>query len=315
MLQSTSPIDPIFIVGVGRSGTTLLVNLMGAHPLLAPIYETQFLRKVIRHCERAAQIRKSHLYPVFPSIYHRTFSKRCSMLRDQLEASLNEGAEPTTIKQKYEAFPFGLTRCILYTRAEMARECERWTAELLDGSLSDQELYQSAQRFIDRLFAIHCARLEKPYWVNKTNALLVYLDRLAKLYPSARCIHILRDGRDVARSIISLPWGSKTIKDAAGHWKGHILEGRRKAKSAGLKYIEIRYEDLLTAPRQVLSQLFTFLEMDADLDRIASSMNLDTTRFGGWRESFTDRDNDVFSRTAGDLLVELGYKKAPHRPS
>ena len=43
MAGSESSIGPVFIIGVPRSGTTLLVNLLGSHPLLAPIYETRFL--------------------------------------------------------------------------------------------------------------------------------------------------------------------------------------------------------------------------------------------------------------------------------
>jgi Sulfotransferase family len=306
--RSADPIDPIFIVGVGRSGTTLLVNLMGAHPLLAPIYETPFLRKIMRHCERVSRLWRSPLYGAFPSLCRRILARECSTLRSQLEASL-DGADPTTIKQKYESFPFGLARCILYTRADMARESELWTGKLLAGPLSDEELYQSVRQFIDRLFAIHCARLEKHFWINKTNALLVYLDRLARVYPSARCIHILRDGRDVVCSVTSLPWGAKTVGEAARHWKGHILKGRTLAKAASLKYIEIRYEDLLTSPSQILSQLFSFLEMDADIDHITRSLPVDTTRFGGWREALNQRDKEIFSRTAGDLLIDLGYEK------
>jgi hypothetical protein len=35
---------PAFIFGVPRSGTTVLVNLVGSHPLVAPLYKTRFLR-------------------------------------------------------------------------------------------------------------------------------------------------------------------------------------------------------------------------------------------------------------------------------
>ncbi|MGZ8500831.1 MAG: sulfotransferase, partial [Candidatus Binatia bacterium] len=41
---------PGFIVGVPRSGTTLLINLLGQHPLIAPLYETRFLRNLLVLC-------------------------------------------------------------------------------------------------------------------------------------------------------------------------------------------------------------------------------------------------------------------------
>ena len=38
---------PVFIGGAGRSGTTLLADLIGCHPQISPIYETDFLRDFV----------------------------------------------------------------------------------------------------------------------------------------------------------------------------------------------------------------------------------------------------------------------------
>jgi hypothetical protein len=90
--------------------------------------------------------------------------------------------------------------CILYTAEELGRETDVWLQSICSRSFSGQEIYRSAREFVDRLFAIHCERMNKPYWINKTPGLLNHLDGLARLYPGAKCIHIIRDGRDVALS-------------------------------------------------------------------------------------------------------------------
>ena len=305
-------IEPIFIVGVGRSGTTLLVNLMGAHPLLAPIYETPFIRKVIRHCEKASLRSTSPLYRISPTLFRRTFFKESQKLRNRLFNSVAHLPDPSTVKQEYESFPFGLAHCILYTPEEMLREADVWLDELMSAQLSQERVYGSAREFIDRLFSIHCSRLNKPAWINKTPALLQYLDHLSELYPSARCIHIVRDGRDAAASLLSLPWGSKTVGAAARHWKSHILDGRRRVRSTKMRYTEIRYEDLIEAPTATLQRLLTFLELSADSTQLLESIPVYNSRLGHWRKQFSADECKIFVREAGDLLVDLGYETDDH---
>ena len=97
---------------------------------------------------------------------------------------------------------------IRYTVEELERETDLWLNRLEKGCLPGGEIYRSAKEFVDRLFAIHCERLNKPYWIDKTPGLLNHLGGLSKIYPGAKCIHIIRDGRDVAVSIVSQRWGA-----------------------------------------------------------------------------------------------------------
>jgi hypothetical protein len=43
-----STFRPVFIGGAGRSGTTLVVDLLGTHANLSPVYETNFVLGVAR---------------------------------------------------------------------------------------------------------------------------------------------------------------------------------------------------------------------------------------------------------------------------
>jgi hypothetical protein len=287
---------------------------MGAHPDLAPLYETHFLRKVLRHCEKTTRfwerLRSSRSFALFPESLSRFyFTIQGQRVQKSIIATVERLPDTSTIKQEYEKFPFGLAHCILFKPDEMARETNFWLEALQAAYRSEDDVYRLTREYIDRLFAIHCQRLNKPYWVNKTPALLNYLDRLYQLYPSARCIHMIRDGRSCAASLVSLPWGPKTIREAARHWKQHLLNGRLKAKRVNLKYIELRYEDLIESPQEVLARAFSFVGVPADTDSMLPTLPLYKTRLRSWQSSFTPEDRQVFAREAGDLLIELGYEK------
>ena len=234
--------------------------------------------------------------------------KESGKLRKQLVNAANNPRDPTTLKQEYEAFPFGLSQCILYTPEEVAHETDKWIKTLLKGPLCEQDIYRSARHYTERLFSIHCARLNKPFWVNKTPALLNYADRLPKLYPSARYIHILRDGRDAAASLLSLPWGPKTVAKAARHWRSHVTNGRLKLNASKLPFIELRYKDLVESPESTLERIFSFLGIEADPTQMLETVPVYRTKRETWKSSFSAKDRLIFHREAGDLLIELGYE-------
>ena len=313
-MVSCPPVEPAFIVGTPRSGTTLLVNLMGAHPLLAPLYETRFLRNLLELCGSACWFwgnslsrRCARLLGEYPA--RSQFLKKCEKFRWKVMVYHALPADGRPLKQPYESFPFGGEVCILYKLEELVRETDLWLEELRQGFASCDSVYESARGYVDRLFSIHCARMNKPYWVNKTPGLLTYLDRLPLLYPGAWCIHILRDGRDVAASNLSLQWGPASVRDAGRRWKKLVLQGRRNLDLDRLKYRELRYEDLIESPGQVLRGIFSFLGLSADVDEILSRFKVYDQRVGAWRSAFSLEDRKIFAKEAGDLLIELGYEK------
>ena len=156
---------------------------------------------------------------------------------------------------------------------------------------------------------------------------VLHLRRLGRLFPEARFVHVVRDGRDVAVSYRSVAWGPTTVEDAAMRWRRSVLRGRRDGERLGPdRYREVRYEDLVTDPERVLRELCAFLDLEWDdgvlhhHERAAEVIA--ATRFPGahsrlllpptpglatgagrWRRP-TWRG---FEAIAGGLLDELGY--------
>jgi len=174
------------------------------------------------------------------------------------------------------------------------------------------------------------------------NALFTPLIR--DLLPHARFIHVIRDGRDVACSMVSaarqIGFGTHTIPESAVAWKRHVLAAREASRQEG--YFEIRYEaflrDGVAAYRDVLDfcglpyndewiaqtiENNTFEKMKAarrsgDVLVQARRAHYRSGRAGAWKETLSELDAFEFDRLAGDLLRELGYENSAdwwHRSS
>jgi protein-tyrosine sulfotransferase len=98
-------------------------------------------------------------------------------------------------------------------------------------------------------------------WGDKTPRNTLYLPWIADLFPEARYIHMLRDGRDVALSYARAGL-YPTPEAAAARWVASVRHVRRFRKSvpAG-RFLEVRYEDLVAAPEAGLERVCEFLQV------------------------------------------------------
>jgi Sulfotransferase family len=310
----------IFVVGVGRSGTTLLANLLGSHPLLVPVYETPFLRNLLLLCDRAGwywgDSWSRRVWGVLvPGAVPWWFRQRCVKYKKKCEQYRRiirslpdfEELQKLNIRQKYENFPYK-DPCIFFDLDVMVQKTGEFLRDLESGPVG-MDIYALARNYIDGLFRMHCEKATKPLWVNKTPRLLLCMEQLQKLYPGAQCIHIVRDGRDVTASNLSLAWGPKDVRSAARRWKRR-LASRKRFDPEQLHYLEVRYEDLIRSPSEVLHNLFSFLDVDvAPIAMILSSFHLYDQKIGAWRSVFSRKDREIFAQECGELLIELGYEQ------
>jgi hypothetical protein len=172
--------------------------------------------------------------------------------------------------------------------------CDRLFGGLLDG------LGQSGKTLLERT----------PWHVYS-------LDLIGAVYPDARVIHIVRDGRDVARSLMAQDWGPDDPATAADEWVASVTAAR-SASRALENYIEVRYEDLLADPRSEVTGLLAWLGLDntdevveAALVEAGVEFNVDpgSRRVGTekWRTDMDPAVLGVVERVAGPLLEQSGY--------
>ena len=144
---------------------------------------------------------------------------------------------------------------------------------------------------------------------------VLHLPLIAEVYPDARFVHIVRDGRDAARSLVAQPWGPGTVAEAAEEWRDSVAAGLSAAPELGERLIEVRYEELLADPRPVIERIYAHLGLEGGLDEAmaaageVANLGRQDGRVGSgkWRDKWRRRDVRDFDRVAGDLLRSLGY--------
>lgn len=176
---------------------------------------------------------------------------------------------------------------------------------------------------IDQYAAAH-GRPAPKMWIDQS-ILVRHIWKLLQLFPDARFIHLVRDGRGVAASIIPLDWGPMGVLSAARHWIEHLAHGFAAEATLGAdRIIRVHYESILTEPEATMKCLSSFLGIEfcpamlvpAGLALPAHTRYqhtligapLDTKRIGAWRHSLTKREIEIYEAVAGDLLPLLGYE-------
>src|SRR5262252_3184480 len=170
-------------------------------------------------------------------------------------------------------------------------------------------------------------------WIDSTPTNIPHMFRIARDFPEAQFIHIIRDARDVVLTLDKRAWSRPLPGDrknsllAAGiYWEWIVRKGREHGSRLASKYLEVRYEQLVEQPQIALGRIGSFLQHDLDYPRIQqhgvgsikkplTSFNEDLsqghfTPVGRWREKFPADQLLQFEQLVGDYLKELGYALA-----
>lgn len=103
-------------------------------------------------------------------------------------------------------------------------------------------------------------KVDKPRWAEKTPAHVFCMDLIAEAYPRAQFIHIVRNGRDVIRSLQNMPWAPRKIGWSARRWVESVEAGRAQGLKLGKdRYLELRYEQLVQDAQNSLNVICKFL--------------------------------------------------------
>ena len=187
-------------------------------------------------------------------------------------------------------------------------------------NFSDREGFVAAlRRFCDGVLTT-AQRRHSPhshFYVEKTPAHVERLPEIAAVYPDAWVIHLVRDGRDVARSMSQVPFFEVTNPgEAAALWRRVMVRARADAPSVP-RFREIRYEALHGDPARVVNDIRAWVNAPSVQDPAALSHAIaqrvsthagTTNRVGpeSWR-TLSPADLAGVYASAGDELVRAGY--------
>lgn len=274
---------PIIMIGAERSGTTLVMAMLGCHPRIA-------VPEVVWYYSRFRP-------------YVHTYGDLNS--EDNFRTLANEMVHG--LKTPY------------------------WGLQVNARTIVD-EIIDNAK---ERSFAgLYCSMHEwfaresgnKPRWGEKTPYNLFFVENILNDFPNAQFIFITRDGRDASADYIESSFGPTNIYCAAEIWK--MCQNAVKPWRANLspnQWLDVKYEELVTKPQEVLHGVCDFLGEEYD-DAMMDFHQTDLAKARGatrdhkplghavsdkyvgiYKDLLSRRDQRIFASVAGEELVEAGY--------
>jgi len=203
-----------------------------------------------------------------------------------------------------------------------------WDLPLDPASINPHEVGSTYAEVLSWLVRAYGRRLGKStalLWVDHTPSNFKRGLAMLRLFPDARFIHIVRDGRGVAASVLPLDWGPNDIVSAATFWMARCGLGLAAELHLGAaRVLRVRYEDLLLSPEPTLRKVAEFagLEYEPAMARGTGHSPMrynerqhrlvgqppDRSRASSWTDTLTRREIEIFEAETGSLLESLGYQ-------
>ncbi len=195
--------------------------------------------------------------------------------------------------------------------------------------------------FVTALFDLYGKVQGKSLVGDKTPDYVRRIRTLHSLWPEARFVHVIRDGRDVCLSMGEwtkihpkpgdfTTWKEDPVSTVAWWWGHNVQLGRDAGRPLGPGlYYELRYEALVASPREECERLCGFLGLHFDEamlrfhdDRDRPDPGLEQKRAGlpvtaglrDWRYQMPAGELERFEAVAGETLDELDYPRGATCP-
>jgi hypothetical protein len=212
-------------------------------------------------------------------------------------------------------------------------DSERWKpgAKDLARFMNREDMIAEIRRFAGRVLMRRLGPTHR-YLVEKTPAHLFAMPLIAEIFPEARFIHVLRDGRDVYVSVRQgrrswARWSNRRLQlSAPGQarlWKRALGEVERVRPVLDGRLMEIRYEELKADPFGSYRRLLDFAGIPYDdpfLHEVHRRTDFDLNhppdesafyrggRVRDWQTHMNIGEGLMYNIVAGDALVRWGYE-------
>jgi hypothetical protein len=262
---ATAAPEPVFIGGTGRSGTHAVARLLGRHSTLADVpIEARF------HCNKRG-------------------------LPDLIEGRITLASYMAKLRGfwwhrvRVDGRPRGLYN--LHRRADFEAACDRF-----ETAYGDDPIAASRGLFGDLLGPV-AERAGKPGLVEMSSHNVKEAQTLLRLFPGARVIHALRDGRDSATSVTGKTWGPDSVVRGIDWWADRLQDIERGVswEEDGAPYRippdrfrVVLLDDLVGPDRErVYASLLAFLGLEDEpgiRSFFESSVTAEAAHAGRWRQ-------------------------------
>jgi len=286
----------VFVGGTGRSGTHIVGRLLGEHATYADVpIEARF------HCNKRG-------------------------MPDLLEGRVSLGGFIDKLRDfwwhriRVDAQPRGLYSLMLRSAFDAA-------LQRFEASYHSDPIVACRALYLDLLGPL-AAEEEKPGLVEMSSHNVKEAQMLRRLFPEAKLIHTVRDGRDAASSVTTKTWGPDDVIHGIGWWADRLRsidrgisgqeDGARYELPADRFHLVV-LDDLVAGRREaVLGELCGFLGIGVDDGMRAffeEEMSARNMHRGRWAESAGTvgraRVQRRYRQTLGALEREGNHVAAP----
>lgn len=213
--------------------------------------------------------------------------------------------------------------------SKIVKQCSR-EYELKEWGLKpadfDLETVDTLPELIERLHLGYAA-FAKSIWGQKTPRMIRHLDLIERFFPGSRYIHVIRDSRAVAASLIRSPVHASTPRHAAVRWRIDVTAGLAFEAQHPDQVMRVHYEDLVSRFPETVQAVCAFLGVQFEPEMLTHQQfregvysnryyravhnNLDSAirpeRREAWTQELTPREIATVEAICGPTMEQLGY--------
>lgn len=331
----------VFVGGTGRSGTTILTELLGTHPVIYSIpIETRFIidpdgiRDLVLNFSQLHDPKRSDVALfrferlmlnylthkkedpyrgidlsnlIGRDFYYKKVTDFCNSLRYSSFVAWNLSSYPSLSWKSRDLLRLPIKFLYRLPESAFRLRYEKYGINVTK-RFSGQEITRECAKLIDDLFMRKAKDLGKSIWCEKTPANILHIEFLYRLFPDMKFIHMKRDPREVVYSLKRMKWGPDTIEDASLLIKD-MLKGityiQNSKNIPDNQYLEIKLEDLINETEYTLGEISEFLNVENKF----SISNLQKSRVGYWKDKLSEKEINTCESILGDLIPQFGYKR------
>lgn len=272
---------PFFLVGVQRSGTTLLRLMLNSHSQIAIPEEASFLKPLLNHKWSNKKITGEDKERVI------------GYLRENEQFKL----------WNFDTEPF-------FQKLERKRQF-------------------TLKELVELMYVSYANSENKSRWGDKS-LFFGSMELLYEMFPGAKFIHIVRDGRDVFYSWRKMDPNKSHPSVMALDWKIKHRLIKKSLKIVPEKNLyQVRYKDLIKNPQKELRGICNFLgfEYEDQMINFYETSNkyigkhhsdlifkaVDKENVNKWEKLLTQNEQLVYQIVAKKTLLKYGYRLSPHK--